>query len=264
MLPILLVNRGASTPFGTWLSKAQTYGTITSKEQAAVSAFYEGLATYNLTSSLYHLYLFGGDDAGFANATARINKRSINLVNPASGQLTWSAYTGFILGTSDMYSGDQYANTGINPSTYSGFDKANIGFSYGVTVAAPFANSAGGWNGSNIFLLTAATGTIPYWGNPPSGTNTTPNATGNITSVSTTTIGTGIKTYVNGSHIGDGASASAIPNMASAPFYVFWSPATGGSAHLGRLGWAADHKALDATQVSRLHGIIDDYYTAIA
>lgn len=259
-----LVGSGSPPGFSSWYTQASSYGTITPKEQTAMLNLFAGLTAYNLRPSLRHLFLFGGDDSRFATHTARINKRSINLINPGSGNLTWSAINNsFALGKMDMYSAGQYGSTGINPSTYSGFSKADIGFSLGVTVAAPFANCAGGWNGCNIFLFTSSAACLDYWGNPPAGGATIPSGTGNITSVSTTTIGTGIKTYVDGSLLATGASGASIPDMSSCPFHCFWTPAVGGSPHFGRLSFGSDHKALSAGQAANLSTLIEAYKTAM-
>lgn len=257
------LGRQVNGPYELWLAKANTYGTVTTKEQAAVSQLFKTLTHYNLVPYLYSLYLLGGDDAGFSTTANRLNKRGINAVNPSS-VATWPVSAGITLYSQEMTtSGLDYGQASALVGSYTGYVKSNAGLSWGLSLAALYANNAGGWGTPPVNLFTSPTSVLDFWGNPPNG----PGASlgiGQFTSVSTSTIGTGIKLYVNGAFSANGVNGTAIPDSTTQPMYLLWNQPSGGAGHTGRTYYQADHQALSATQVANFHAAMSAYYAAMA
>lgn len=258
------LGRQVDSYYEKWLAKASTYGTITTKERTAMQALFSSLTSNDIIPYMYSLYCLGGDDAAFSTTANRRDKRAVNVIRPTE-VATWVASAGLTLSAQGMTTGgSDYATAATTPSSYAGFVKSNIGLTWGIATAAGYSNVHGGYGTSNIYLATGSTGAGDIWGNQPNGAGFPGTPTGQFTSVSTTTIGTGIRSYRNGALVGSGANGSAIPNMAATPLHLLWNQPAGGAGHTGITYLQADHQALTAAQVANLHTAMSAYYSAMA
>lgn len=257
-----MLSDSSSPPgYNAWLTRASTFGTITSKERNAVLGVFNALNAANMFTRMYQLYLLGGDDAAFGTTASRLGKRGLNVINPAGTALTYVSSNPALAATSLQWGASAYGNSGVALSGLSVVE-SNFGFTeYNLDVTASVENSTG-FSGANITISKSAAGFIDFWGNPPNGVGDTVNA-GVLTSISTTASGTGLKTYRNGSLIGTGVNGTAIPSLASAVFTISYSPAAGGNPYAGRIAAAATHQALNATEAAALSSALIAYQAAM-